>query len=111
MQRREAKDAKELDKLAKLAAKVCCQAAAVVACAVTRDSVQMIVDVGGAAGVDVQKGEGSAAVDARRKELAAQRAAAGSRGAKQFYRVTVRVQLVAATSRVPRWLQAGSQSN
>ena len=41
----------------------------------------------------VQKGEGSAAVDARRKELAAQRASAGLRGAKQFYRVTVRVRL------------------
>ena len=43
---------------------------------------------------DVQKGEGSAAVDARRKELAAQRAATGLRGAKQFYRVTVRVSLL-----------------
>ena len=49
-------------------------------------------------GVDAQKGEGSAAVDARRKELAAQRAAAGARGAKQFYRVTVRVRRLAAPS-------------
>ena len=39
----------------------------------------------------LQKGEGSAVVDARRKELAAQRATAGLHGAKQFYRVTVRV--------------------
>ncbi len=41
-----------------------------------------------------QKGEGSAAVDARRKELAAQRASAGLRGTKQFYCVTVRVRLL-----------------
>ena len=39
----------------------------------------------------VQKGEGSAAVEARRKELAAARASSGPRAAKQFYRVTVRV--------------------
>ena len=65
----------------------------------------------GLACASAQKGEGSAVVDARRKELAAQRAAAGSRGAKQFYRVTVRVQPLALPHLAPRQLHAEARAH
>ena len=43
------------------------------------------------AGQMQQKGEGTAAVDAKRKEIEARRAAAASKATKTFYKITVKV--------------------
>ena len=50
-----------------------------------------------------QKGDGSKDVEAKRKELEQKRAAAAPRGAKQFYRVTVKVTTLESATTSVAW--------